>query len=354
VIKPEAVVTPDERQVEREIWIALERLVTRMENFFAWRQAARKYGADQARWPAGSPAGSPDSVGGRFAPENGGTVHGNYLRTGRRPVQLAFAGDATQLAQLLQANQSFGPRPAADTSCKDQDYDDYYPQIGFPRLDEPPCHRRSVAEVRNSWADFKNAVDQLGDTTPQERLGYMEFFAAEGGTRPDTSNGAVGGIVEQTLRQAKASGKIPGLENVTDPAQLTDEQRAQIYQWALDDRLFWATDDRTDGRRRIGEINSPYTAAAVVDTLLRNSRRKGAGLVQEAINDVLRTVPESERRAYNLEALSVDGKLGRGTFDSLLALEALGYGPHFREALADRRATAEKPRNDHFRFRGKP
>jgi hypothetical protein len=88
-------VTPEERQVEREIWIALERLVTRMENFFAARTAAQKYRADQARWPAGSPG----SIGGQFAPANGGTAYGIYLRTGRRPVQLAFAGDDTQLAQ---------------------------------------------------------------------------------------------------------------------------------------------------------------------------------------------------------------------------------------------------------------
>ncbi|MBI3706095.1 MAG: hypothetical protein HY246_00120 [Proteobacteria bacterium] len=103
--------TPDERQVEREIWIALERLVTRMENFFAWRQAAQKYRADQARWPAGSPG----SIGGQFAPENGGTAHGNYLRTGRRPVQLAFAGDDTQLAQVggggSSGGRGGGPRP---------------------------------------------------------------------------------------------------------------------------------------------------------------------------------------------------------------------------------------------------
>jgi hypothetical protein len=78
-------VTPEERQVEREIWIALERLVTRMENFFAWRQAAQKYRADQARWEAGSPGG----IGGEFAPENGRTAYGNYLRTGRRPATAA-------------------------------------------------------------------------------------------------------------------------------------------------------------------------------------------------------------------------------------------------------------------------
>jgi hypothetical protein len=350
-------VTPEERQVEREVLIALERLVTRMENFFAWRQAAQKYRADQLRWPAGSP----DSVGGRFAPENGGTAHGNYLRTGRRPVQLAFAGDDAQLAQLLQANQSFGPRPAADTSCKDQGYDDYYPQIGFPRLEGPPCHRQAVTELVASWSDFKTVVDQLADAAPQARFGYMEFFSAEGGTRPDINKYgrivAVGGIFEQTLRHAKASGKIPGLENVTDLRQITDEQRAQIYQWALDDRLHWAADGRINGHRRIGEISSPYTAAAVVDMLLRNSRGDGAELIQNAINDVLRVVPESERRAHNLETLDVDRKLGAGTFQSLLTLEALGYGPHFREALANRRTTAkavDAPRNDHFRFRGKP
>ncbi|MBI3706578.1 MAG: hypothetical protein HY246_02665 [Proteobacteria bacterium] len=134
--------TPEERQVEREIWIALERLVTRMENFFAARQAAQKYRDDQARWEAGSPG----SIGGQFAPENGGTAHGNYLRTGRRPVQLAFAGDDAQLAQVLQSTQSFGPRPAADTKC--EDYDTYYPSdrppllspirfSGFPAQTEP-------------------------------------------------------------------------------------------------------------------------------------------------------------------------------------------------------------------------
>jgi hypothetical protein len=97
-------VTPEEKQVEREIWVALERLVTRMENFFAWRQAAQKYRDDQARWPAGSPG----SIGGQFAPENGGTAHGNYLRTGRRPVQLAFAGDDAQLAQVGGGGSSGG------------------------------------------------------------------------------------------------------------------------------------------------------------------------------------------------------------------------------------------------------
>ncbi|MBI3708673.1 MAG: hypothetical protein HY246_13495, partial [Proteobacteria bacterium] len=168
---------------------------------------------------------------------------------------------------------------------------------------------------------------------------------------------AVGGIIEQTLKEARDNGKIPGLEIVTDLRQITDEQRAQIYQRALDDRLYWAADDRANGHRRIGEISSPYTAAALVDTLLRNGRGDGARLVQNAINEVLRTVPEDERQTHQLENLNADGKLGPGTFRSILMLEALGYGPHFREALANQRTAAkavDAPRNDHFRFRGKP
>ena len=106
------------------------------------------------------------------------------------------------------------------------------------------------------------------------------------------------------------------------------------------------------------EIANPASAAALADTLIQHGHAGGAGVAQNAINDVINGLPPIERERLGLEPVTVDRSFGRESLDAFKTLDSNGHGQELRDSIAVRRANdiprkEEQARREHFRFPGK-
>jgi hypothetical protein len=204
-----------------------------------------------------------------------------------------------------------------------------------------PTYRRCVFLTQpRAWDAWTTAIAGLPAVSPQEARAYHEIFAAEGGLREDSRSGAASGLLPATINALIAAGRLIDVPSGTPPRRLSVRQRVAAYRAYFDDVL------RTvGGHHGFARIASATGAAAFADTLFRHGGRGGTRLVQRAM------------AAGEPTACAVDGRLGARTFDLFCRLAADPFRCRaLLERLGDARLVAtgggERPRIDHFRFRG--
>ncbi len=202
----------------------------------------------------------------------------------------------------------------------------------------PTNKEEFLAGQEKDWKAQHDAFNNLSKNSETESHVYMEIFGQEGGVKQDQEGTAVGGIRQGTLNDLNNRSKLGGIPANMSPADLSPDQRAQVYRAYFDDVL-----EPIGGSVALGSIKDPKSASAFGDTLFRDGREGGTVAIQEAILIV----------KPNIE-LEVDGRLGEITFD---AYKELTSDPTLRkrllDALADKRTVArpnERSRFDHYRI----
>lgn len=268
------------------------------------------------------------------------------LPADKRPLADALGAGRTPDLKLLQAaaTDDGKRRPAAGTKTPAVPAAPSQRGAPSPTL-EPvvPAYRKAVfARDPQAWPDWLKAVDGLPGVSPSEKRAYSEIFAAEGGGRPDPASGAASGILQGTLDDLITRGKVHGIAPGTKPKDLPLGKRVDVYRGYFDDVLH-----TVGGHGALGKLDL-LTASALGDTMMRHGRRKGAALLQQAINQV------------SPGAVGVDGAMGPKTFGALRRLSADPEDRRkFLDALANQRTKAvageptakgDRVRFDHFRF----
>lgn len=213
----------------------------------------------------------------------------------------------------------------------------------------PPIPRYANGTERvekNDWETFHGALDRTG-ATELEREVFGQIYSHEGGSKAD--NTTVAGITQKTLNSLRNQGPWgealaeAGIVHGMTPAQLSPEQRVQVYRLFFNDAVgpSKVARGRTSGldvmRDKIGDKT---TIAAVADTLFREGGPEGAKLIQEAVN-------ESYRRSGVDTRIDEDRRFGTGTMEAIGGLVATPAGRRlFLNTLMDRR--------DGFRLRREP
>jgi len=236
-----------------------------------------------------------------------------------------------------------------------------------PRTEENlPLEKRDLFKGRiPEWNAYEEAVSGLETQpnnpdaskqkiTPNEVFAIMQTHAYEGGLRKDKSSTAYGGILQETLDEAKRSGTIEGLDKVETPTDLTPTQHAAVMHYYLNDAF-----GRIDGAKVLQDMPNKEVAAAVSDTLVRYGKNGGAQIIRDAITDRMKE-KNMEIPDYYKDA---QGRFGPAPLNDLKSLlkdnKEVGQ---FLEKLQDQRdkrvddspnKAGEMNRNRHFRFKSR-
>ncbi|MDK9720704.1 MAG: hypothetical protein OEL53_05920 [Rhodospirillales bacterium] len=201
----------------------------------------------------------------------------------------------------------------------------------------PPAWKKEVLNKQHKdWEMFNRSLDDRHDLGENQKFTLAQIFAAEGGTAKDPASSASSGILKDTLDDARK--RVPGLENVKTPSDLTIDQRVAVMKDYFDRNT-----STIGGAKALDVIPSPEAAAAFGDTIFRHGSGDGAKAIQLAIN------------AVEKDKVSYDGRMGPET---LKAFNELARDPKTREKLFDFLSRErlsltrgqEAERMDHFRF----
>ncbi|BAE53059.1 hypothetical protein amb4255 [Paramagnetospirillum magneticum AMB-1] len=207
----------------------------------------------------------------------------------------------------------------------------------------PPANKKAFFDSKNppgTWDDFRGKAQSLPNTGEAGKFALVEIFGQEGGVPKDSTSSASAGILQETLDNAKDAG-VPGLEKTTTPAKLSNEQRAAVMRYKLDQEEL----GHAGGIKALESFGDAQSAAAMADTLYRHGGVDGPKLLQGAINDV------------KPGAVPKTGYMGKQTLE---AYGRLASSPETKgrllDALAKRRTTVapyEKARFDYYRYSGR-
>jgi hypothetical protein len=204
--------------------------------------------------------------------------------------------------------------------------------------DTPPAYRSGVEAVNKYWKQFNDAVAKRKGMSATRQLAYSEIFAGEGGYATDKP-GAASGISQDTLDRAKNAG-VPGLAGVSEPVDLSIEQRVAVYEHYFDDVM------RTvGGAKALDQISNPRTATAVADTLFNHGSGSGPSILRQAVNDVLNRYP-GLRDKLGIANVSQSGGMNKELFDAIKQLTDNGRAEQLRERIAEVRLVRIDRRKD--------
>jgi hypothetical protein len=202
----------------------------------------------------------------------------------------------------------------------------------------PPDWKKEVLNKQHKdWEMFNRSLDDRHDLGENQKFTLAQIFAAEGGTAKDPAGSASSGILKDTLDDARK--RVPGLENVKTPSDLTIDQRVAVMKDYFDRNM-----STIGGAKALDVIPSPEAAAAFGDTIYRHGSGDGAKAIQRAI------------RLVAPERVEADGKMGPET---LKAFNEMARDPKTRGALLDALGEQrdvltlrkESERMSHFTFR---
>ncbi len=205
--------------------------------------------------------------------------------------------------------------------------------------DVPPIPAYKSKSVRKAdWTAFHRSLGRLQGIGPNALSAFGRTFAEEGGMTPNASSGAVAGIMPVTFDELNRSGRIPELANIASVGQLTPELAALIYADIANQRL------RTVGGIAALEQINRAASEALYDSLFQHGGAGGTGFIQEAVNEIIDGLPETERRRLAVGRLTLDRKMGPGTFGALKALvqDSPETAARLLGALADARSKPVK------------
>ncbi len=186
---------------------------------------------------------------------------------------------------------------------------------------------------------MKEAIDRRRDLPAAVRDATIEIFDAEGRGAIDSNSGAVAGITQIGLTQAKNLG-TPGLQSVKSPSDLNKDQIVLVYNVLISDAL-----KESGGSRRLDSFSDRRTAIAIADTVFAHGRARGSGMLAAAARDLLRNLaPEARDRIDPSRDLDT-----RSTIDVLETLSNHGLAQEVRTAIADRRRAWVQDKEDKIR-----
>ncbi len=205
-----------------------------------------------------------------------------------------------------------------------------------------PPHIRSWHFDKNptDWSEFNKELEKLPDMGQTEHSVIATIFGTEGGSAVDTRNDASSGVVRNTFDAAKIRGRIPGLEDVENPEDMTMNQRAEVMRDYLDTVMH-----RVEGKGTALEKLDYETAAAVASTLYHKGATGGGEIVDVALKEVK-------------PGVNLGDKAGMGPL-TFKTIKDINDDPEskwkFIETLADKRQAVSLPREkemiDFYRFR---
>jgi hypothetical protein len=129
----------------------------------------------------------------------------------------------------------------------------------------------SRRERDENFQRMKDAIARRPDLPAAVREAAIEIFDVEGRGAIDSNSGAVAGITQTGLTQAKNLG-TPGLQSVRSPSDLNKDQIVSVYNALISDAL-----KESGGSRRLDSFSDRRTAVAVADTSSRTDARAGVG-----------------------------------------------------------------------------
>ncbi len=199
-----------------------------------------------------------------------------------------------------------------------------------------------------SQGEMDEFMSHHGKTKPKMRKALAETFAAEGGFKLDRLTGrAFAGITQAALEQIKKS--EPSLKDVRDVRSMTKEQVAKAYRAYFGDAF-----RRYGGPEVLESLNDPKTPTAFADTLFLHGQNRGARIIKDATNEMIRDLPAGQRDRLGLAKLT-DQTNPKDTLDAMRRLTGAGLGRDVRWKIGDVRKRHAKnkrleQRIDHFRF----
>ena len=310
--------------------------------------------AELVRLPLPAP-GSPAALA-KYRPDQAREANGRFANEGRGATPRTLA-ERTRAGQ----QRTGRPKPSREENARlraqriAEAGGRTHSEAGVPVV--VPEYKKDIVPQRD-YDEFRDALEARQDLSPTRRNAYAETFAAEGGFKTDDSSKASSGITPDTLRDLQAEARRRGDEvsfaGVSDPAQLTADQRVAAYDYYLETRGL----AKAGGAEALDQIDSPHTAAAVADTLFQHGATGGGRVVQQSVNDVIDSLPPAERERLDLSRIATDGVVGRQTLDAVTTLDGNGYGQDLRDSIAEQRRKALPEPNlynryDHFRFPGR-
>lgn len=203
-------------------------------------------------------------------------------------------------------------------------------------LAAPPPAKRGLFENNTQWSDYRAALRENPKIGPNEEFAALQTLAYEGGLRKDPKSSAYGGILQKTLDDAKSSGKVPGLDKIDRPDQLTPALHAGVMHWYRDTVLA-----NVGASAALESLGDKYAAAALSDMLYRHGGTGGKDILLKAVNTL--RAQDGEPAIRNRQAL-----IEKPLFDAYKTMIA---DPDRRAAVLD---ALEPGRERHLQVLGKP
>jgi|GEM_PF-2736151 len=231
-----------------------------------------------------------------------------------------------------------------------------------------PEAKKEVFKNNDDWERFNDLVAERPGSNGTEQVIYPLIFAWEGGF-DEGKNGAYGGITRSFLELAQAPGKIasaekavPGIGDVENPSDLSNEQVVRLYRWYFDDALqnvqvTKKNDDGTEehfsGHHVLEVVGNPYAAAALADTLFNLGAPAATTMIIDAINQTLKDQGLPEISRYSASGQKITW-ISQSVFDAYKKLasnpDTCGQLLDNLKSLRDQNNIGDTKRHNFFAF----
>lgn len=183
---------------------------------------------------------------------------------------------------------------------------------------------------------FHHSLRRSGMPSETEIRQARTMFGYEGGMKPNPENDAVAGITQDFLDRAiKYERKHDlvreyGRELPKATLELSSDDVARLYK-----NYFDIAFDHVAGEHELTRIRDPKAAGQMIDLLFMEDK-PGGRLIQQAMNDLVATLPDHVQHQLGVDQVGVDGDIGDMTFSRFNRLINAGFGWRLRNDIADR------------------
>ncbi|MGE0652249.1 MAG: hypothetical protein AB7P12_10930 [Alphaproteobacteria bacterium] len=192
------------------------------------------------------------------------------------------------------------------------------------------------APYDQGWHPFHHSLRRSGMPSGTEIRQARTMFAYEGGMKPNPENDAVAGITQGFLKDAHEYEKDNDLVREygrplpDKTTELSSDDVARLYKDYFDMAF-----DHVAGEHELTRIRDPKAAGQMIDLLFMEGKN-GGKLIQEAMNDLVGSLPDHVQHRLGVDQVRVDGDIGDMTFSRFNRLINAGFDWRLRNDVVDR------------------